>query len=98
MTPKLLDKLQEEGVKATFFVNGYRFDEDVDARSSLLCMNADGKNDCKNYDRSNVPKNIETLKRIHAEGHDIGSHTYGHVSLGQDGHRAPKTAISINNA
>lgn len=49
ITPKVLDTLKEENVKATFFVIG-----------------------------KNAQNNPDILKRIIAEGHGIGNHTYDH--------------------
>ncbi len=49
VTPRILDVLDELGVKATFFVIGRNSEADV-----------------------------ETLRRIHEEGHTIGLHSYSH--------------------
>lgn len=49
VTPRILDVLDELGVKATFFVIGRNSETDV-----------------------------ETLRRIHEEGHTIGLHSYSH--------------------
>lgn len=57
-TPAVLDVLARHGVKATFFVVGYR-----------------------------VARHPELVRRIVAEGHTIGSHTFGHrevVGIGRD--------------
>ncbi|MBX3171990.1 MAG: polysaccharide deacetylase family protein [Candidatus Eremiobacteraeota bacterium] len=51
-TPALLDLLQEEGVKATFFVIGRQ-----------------------------VEKYPEVVRRIVADGHQLGNHTYSHPNL-----------------
>uniref|UniRef100_I2Q3D6 Glycosyl transferase n=1 Tax=Desulfovibrio sp. U5L TaxID=596152 RepID=I2Q3D6_9BACT len=51
-TPRVLDILKEEDVKATFFIIG-----------------------------GNGEKNPELLRRIYAEGHDIGNHTYTHPNI-----------------
>lgn len=54
VTPKILDILKKENIKAVFFVLG----ESVASE-----------------------KNIEIIKRINAEGHIIGNHTYSHKNL-----------------
>jgi peptidoglycan/xylan/chitin deacetylase (PgdA/CDA1 family) len=51
-TPKILDKLKESGVKATFFMLG-----------------------------EHIAKYPEIARRVVAEGHDIGNHTYSHTVL-----------------
>jgi len=51
-TPKVLDALKRDGVKATFFVVGNR-----------------------------VEANPDIMKRIVAEGHAIGNHSYTHANL-----------------
>lgn len=48
-TPRILEMLRAEGVKATFFCIG-----------------------------KNAAANIDLLKRIHEEGHSIGSHSFAH--------------------
>ena len=48
-TPKVLDQLKRQGIKATFFVVGHR-----------------------------AKKHPDLLRRIHAEGHIIGNHSYTH--------------------
>ena len=51
-TPKLLDVLQDHGVKATFFITGVR-----------------------------AERHPEIVRRIVAEGHEIGNHSYRHVKF-----------------
>ncbi|KAJ3010429.1 UNVERIFIED_CONTAM: Carbohydrate esterase 4 protein [Siphonaria sp. JEL0065] len=58
-TGELLDWLGVQGLKATFFVNGFNFD--------CACI----------YDEPY----IGFLKRAHAEGHQIASHTWSHPAL-----------------
>jgi cellulose synthase/poly-beta-1,6-N-acetylglucosamine synthase-like glycosyltransferase/peptidoglycan/xylan/chitin deacetylase (PgdA/CDA1 family) len=53
-TPKILDILKEEGVKAAFFVVGSR-----------------------------VEREPELFKRVVAEGHEIGNHSFSHPDLGK---------------
>lgn len=53
-TPKVLDVLKTEGVKATFFVVGSR-----------------------------VEREPELFKRVVAEGHEIGNHSFSHPDLGK---------------
>lgn len=53
-TPKILDVLKKEGVKATFFIVG-----------------------------ENGEENPEVLKRIVAEGHTIGNHSFTHANLAE---------------
>lgn len=48
-TPKVLDQLKRQGVKATFFIVGHR-----------------------------AQKHPDLVRRIHAEGHIIGNHSYTH--------------------
>ena len=64
VTPKILDILKRENIKATFLVLGNKVDcskYKVDTKSFKLCH-----------------QRYETLKRIKREGHDIGSHSYEH--------------------
>lgn len=51
-TPRLLDELKRENVKATFFLIG-----------------------------QNVAENPDLVRRIYAEGHDIGNHTFTHPHM-----------------
>ena len=53
-TPKVLDQLKRQGVKATFFVVGHR-----------------------------AKKHPDLIRRIHAEGHVIGNHSY-HILSSRD--------------
>lgn len=59
-TPKLLDILESNGVRATFFVVG------------------NNGNGLVNDESTGMPA---TLRRMHAAGHHIGSHTYTHADL-----------------
>ena len=52
LTPRLLDILKAQGVRATFFVIGM-----------------------------NVEQNPDVLRRIAAEGHEIGNHSWSHPNL-----------------
>ncbi|WP_025683843.1 polysaccharide deacetylase family protein [Paenibacillus maysiensis] len=67
VTPKILDILKKQKVKATFFVVG------------------------KEADENEHTKNI--IKRIVAEGHAIGNHTYSHNYK----YLYPHKAVSTNN-
>ena len=51
-TPRILEILQEAGVRATFFLCG-----------------------------ANVERHPELARRVAAEGHEIGNHTYSHPRL-----------------
>ena len=53
-TPRILDTLKEEGIKATFFMVG-----------------------------SQVEREPELFKRVVAEGHEIGNHSFSHPDLGK---------------
>ncbi|MDX8051960.1 bifunctional polysaccharide deacetylase/glycosyltransferase family 2 protein [Lentzea sp. BCCO 10_0798] len=55
-TPKVLDVLRRNEVKATFFVTG-----------------------------ANAAQHQDVLERVHAEGHEVGLHTFTHVDLGKVG-------------
>ena len=70
-TGKVLDALQSAGVKATFFVNGNRIDDQCSSRTSIASCTA------KNATY------VAYLKRAYAEGHDIASHTYAHLNMTQ---------------
>ena len=64
ITPKILDILKRENIKATFLVLGNKVDcgkYPAGSKSLQLCQ-----------------QRFETLKRIKREGHDIGSHSYEH--------------------
>lgn len=64
VTPKILDILKRENIKATFLVLGNKIDckkHQQGTESYNLCL-----------------QRFETLKRIKREGHDIGSHSYDH--------------------
>ena len=64
VTPKILDILKRERIKATFLVLGNKIDcKKYKAGSKSLDL-------CK--------QRLNTLKRIKREGHDIGSHSYEH--------------------
>lgn len=64
-TPKILDILKQENVKAAFFIVG-----------------------------ENGQSNPDLIKRIVAEGHEIGNHTFTHPNLGEIPHRV--TELEIN--
>jgi cellulose synthase/poly-beta-1,6-N-acetylglucosamine synthase-like glycosyltransferase/peptidoglycan/xylan/chitin deacetylase (PgdA/CDA1 family) len=64
-TPKILDILKQENVKAAFFIIG-----------------------------ENGQTNPELVKRIVAEGHEIGNHTYTHPNLGEVPQRV--TSLELN--
>ncbi|MEV6714144.1 bifunctional polysaccharide deacetylase/glycosyltransferase family 2 protein [Lentzea sp. NPDC051208] len=55
-TPKVLDVLRRNEVKATFFVTG-----------------------------ANAAQHQDVLERVHAEGHEVGLHTFTHIDLGKVG-------------
>ena len=64
VTPKILDILKQEKIKATFLVLGNKVDcirHPKGTKSYQLCL-----------------QRLETLKRIKREGHEIGSHSYEH--------------------
>ena len=64
VTPKILDILKCEKIKATFLIIGNKIDcKKYKAGSKSLAL-------CK--------QRFNTLKRIKREGHDIGSHSYEH--------------------
>ncbi len=64
VTPKILDILKREKIKATFLILGNKIDcKKYKAGSKSLAL-------CK--------QRLNTLKRIKREGHDIGSHSYEH--------------------
>src|SRR3954454_1785900 len=58
-TPKVLDVLKQNGVKATFFINTINWG---------------------NVDKDQQGKDL--VKRIVAEGHELGNHTVHHPHLG----------------
>ncbi|ORY03447.1 glycoside hydrolase/deacetylase, partial [Basidiobolus meristosporus CBS 931.73] len=64
LTSRLLDYLDFQGVKATFFMNG------------LNWKNADTKNPILS-----IYQFADVVRRIYASGHQICSHTWGHVDL-----------------
>lgn len=64
-TPKILDILQQENIKAAFFIVG-----------------------------ENGQTNPDLIKRIVAEGHEIGNHTFTHPNLGEVSRRV--TDLEIN--
>jgi peptidoglycan/xylan/chitin deacetylase (PgdA/CDA1 family) len=63
VTPKILDELKRENIKATFLILGNKVDckQYKPGKSLELCK-----------------QRFNTLKRIKSEGHDIGSHSYQH--------------------
>ena len=64
VTPKILDVLKRENIKATFLVLGNKVDckkHKAGSKSLVLCK-----------------QRFNTLKRIKREGHEIGSHSYEH--------------------
>ena len=64
VTPKILDILKREHIKATFLILGNKIDcgkYQAGTRSYKLCQ-----------------QRLATLKRIKREGHEIGSHSYEH--------------------
>lgn len=63
VTPKILDVLKRENIKATFLVLGNKIDckKYRPGKSLELCK-----------------QRFQILKRIKREGHDIGSHSYEH--------------------
>lgn len=64
ITPKVLDILKRENIKATFLVLGNKVDcgkYQAGTKSATLCQ-----------------QRLATLKRMKHEGHDIGSHGYEH--------------------
>lgn len=64
VTPKILDILKQENIKATFLVLGNKVDcakHQAGTKSYQLCQ-----------------QRLSTLKRIKREGHEIGSHSYEH--------------------
>lgn len=63
VTPKILDILKRENIKATFLILGNKIDCDKYQPGTSLEL-------CK--------QRFETLKRIKREGHEIGSHSYEH--------------------
>lgn len=63
VTPKILDILKHENIKATFFILGNKIDCGKYQPGKHLEL-------CK--------QRLATLKRIKREGHDIGSHSYEH--------------------
>ncbi len=65
VTPKILDILKRENIKATFLVLGNKVDcrkHPVGTQSFKLCQ-----------------QRFQTLQRIKREGHEIGSHSYDHL-------------------
>ena len=68
VTPKILDILKKEQIKATFLVLGNKIDckKYPPGKSLSLCK-----------------ERFNTLKRIKREGHDIGSHSYEHYHHSQ---------------
>ena len=62
-SPSLLDLLDREGVKATFFVMGYRL---ADAANEF-CHGIDVGINCR-----------QAAEQEHRRGHEIENHTYGH--------------------
>ena len=64
VTPKILDILKHENIKATFLILGNKVDckkHKTGSQSHKLCQ-----------------QRFATLQRIKREGHDIGSHSYQH--------------------
>ncbi len=62
-SPSLLDLLDREGVKATFFEMGYRLADTADA----FCRQIDVGINCR-----------QAAQEVHRRGHEIENHTYGH--------------------
>ncbi len=62
-SPSLLDLLDREGVKATFFEMGYRLAGTADA----FCRQIDVGINCR-----------QAAEEVHRRGHEIENHTYGH--------------------
>ena len=64
----LLDLLDRQGVKATFFVMGWRLSKNADDR----CRKVDGGVPCR-----------QGAQEEHRRGHEIENHTYGHGAFSQ---------------
>ena len=64
----LLDLLDRQGVKATFFVMGWRLSKNADDR----CRKVDGGVPCR-----------QAAEEEHRRGHEIENHTYGHGAFSQ---------------
>lgn len=62
-SPSLLDLLDREGVKATFFEMGYRLADTANA----FCRQIDVGINCR-----------QAAEEVHRRGHEIENHTYGH--------------------
>lgn len=74
LTPKVLDMLKREKIPATFFIIAHKVDCESYRRQ---CRNSSiAEQNCHDYQLCQVRKN--TLKRIVAEGHMVGSHSYRH--------------------
>lgn len=76
-----MDVFKKEGVEATFFILG----SSIDPR--LRESNATPSDDLADEEEEKLPENpdykanIELLKRMIDEGHDVGSHSYNHPLL-----------------
>ena len=79
VTPKILDILKRENIKATFLILGNKIDcaKYPPGKSLELCK-----------------QRFKTLKRIKREGHDIGSHSYEHYHHSKLSPAALKDTIS----
>lgn len=74
LTPRVLDILKRENIPATFFIIAYKVDCDSFRRQCT--QQGVNPQNCSAYQLCQVRKN--TLKRIVAEGHMVGSHSYRH--------------------
>jgi peptidoglycan-N-acetylglucosamine deacetylase len=66
-SPSLLDLLDRQGVKATFFVMGWRLSKNADDR----CRRVDGGVPCR-----------QAAAEEHRRGHELENHTFGHGAFG----------------
>eukprot|EP00123_Amoebidium_parasiticum_P014503 comp22525_c3_seq1/m.34185 comp22525_c3_seq1/g.34185 ORF comp22525_c3_seq1/g.34185 comp22525_c3_seq1/m.34185 type:complete len:382 (-) comp22525_c3_seq1:494-1639(-) len=83
-THPILDVLKEEGVKATFFVNGFNIDPKCKERKSNNATSRwDPNRPTYSYECAQDAEFMlqcqNALRRMHEEGHEIGSHTYFHA-------------------
>lgn len=74
LTPKVLDILKRENIPATFFIIAHKVD--CDSYRKQCANNGIDRQSCTDYQLCQQRK--KTLKRIVAEGHMVGSHSYRH--------------------
>ena len=84
-TLELARYLKDEGIKATFFVNGRRFCKEFDAAGT--CITPQETRTCQGAEQARIAEPIlypeSLLDELLALGHRIGNHTQDHCHLGQ---------------